>query len=280
MRKLLSIFLCTIFIVSLVSEPVSAASFSDRGKGITVSPHSIDEALDLVASIEDSLSSEGTSIAVELKDFALSMEMQLDSMVKSDSSESRIILAQVNDMTRTLIDQSKTFDQKRNQLAARNAHQKQTTPGYQPGNGLTSEQAYTLAVLAVIAWFNSKDYKLSAELLTHAMSNSSLNSRYTPVYGNRVEASTCFWNCRDEYAVYSGDGEFTNSGSTEERDLYYAIHNFKWRRLQNGKIEIYDLYNYDPFDFTWSIQDIAVETMLIAQKIGVITPFYTIIVHD
>lgn len=46
---------------------------------------------------------------------------------------------------------------------------------------------YTPAVAAVIAYFNSNDYKLAAELLAHAEENTKLNSTYHPIHGSLVK---------------------------------------------------------------------------------------------
>ncbi|RKI36376.1 hypothetical protein D7V86_00600 [bacterium D16-51] len=48
---------------------------------------------------------------------------------------------------------------------------------------------YTPAVAAVIAYFNSNDYKLAAELLAHAEENTKLNSTYHLIHSSLVKKS-------------------------------------------------------------------------------------------
>ena len=81
-------------------------------------------------------------------------------------------------------------------------------------------------------------------------------------------------------AIQTGKGEFKNVGTTTEQDLYYAIHEFYWFRLSNSYIRISDRYDFETDGYDWSIQGIAVGAMTVAQNVGVLTPFYTIIEHN
>lgn len=59
---------------------------------------------------------------------------------------------------------------------------------YMNNNSITGSfhLIYSPAVSLIIAWFNNQGYYLAAELLTHAKENNTVNSEYTPVYGDRV----------------------------------------------------------------------------------------------
>ncbi|MCR4709844.1 MAG: hypothetical protein K5653_06300, partial [Clostridiales bacterium] len=82
------------------------------------------------------------------------------------------------------------------------------------------EQYHIGAVGAVIAWFNSKGYKLSAELLDNALVNKTLNSWYYPYYGNRVDSSSVFISIKNNMTDSSGSGIFLKDGSVNGNDLY------------------------------------------------------------
>ena len=118
-------------------------------------------------------------------------------------------------------------------------------------------------------------------LLSHAFCNTVINSIYYPSYGSIVESSSVFWQCRNNYNVSYSTGEFPNSGSTQERDLYYAIHLFSWYRLSNSYIRIVDGYDFAYDKNYWgTIQGYAVAVMYSAQQLGVINPFYVYIEHN
>ena len=52
---------------------------------------------------------------------------------------------------------------------------------------------------AIIAWFNYKDYKLSAELLNYSTINKTVDSYYYPTYGSQVMASNVYKNIKKKY---------------------------------------------------------------------------------
>ena len=132
---------------------------------------------------------------------------------------------------------------------------------------------YNMAVLAIIAWFGSQGYDLAAELLAHARDNKTPNSVYRPVFGGRVEDSAVYQMCRNDYSKSRGSGEFNPGSTTNDMDLYYAIHGFTWYRLSSGLMRIDDRYDF-AIDKNWlSIEGIAVNTMVAAQAMGVITPY-------
>ncbi|MCR5767399.1 MAG: hypothetical protein K6G45_02775 [Lachnospiraceae bacterium] len=137
------------------------------------------------------------------------------------------------------------------------------------------------AVTAITAWFVTQNYMLAAELLAHARQNNSYGSNYSPSYGNRVEASAVFWALRNNTAITSGSGEFKNIGSTYEKDLYYGIHLFNWYKTSGTFITITDFYDFavDKQHYN-NIQNYAIGTMVLAQSLGVITPYNVVIVHN
>lgn len=133
---------------------------------------------------------------------------------------------------------------------------------------------YSPAVTAVVAYFNLMGYKLSAELLTHAKDNTVLNSNYYPANGQRVKSSSTFTNIAKGTKT-SGSASFANTGNTEQKDLYYAIHSFNWTKssANSRTVTIRDRYDFAPGDYS-GIAGIAVDTMYKAQEAGVIIPYY------
>lgn len=131
-------------------------------------------------------------------------------------------------------------------------------------------------VLWAIAWFNNKGYKLAGELLLHALHNKTLKSTYSPVNGHRVKSSPIYYKIKESRSS-NGTDIFLNSGTTIQKDLYYSIREFSWRKL-TGTITITDLYDYAPGDSYSGLEQYVIDGLHRAQKEGVITPFYTKIV--
>lgn len=133
---------------------------------------------------------------------------------------------------------------------------------------------YSPAVAAVVAYFNIKGYTLAAELLTHAKDNKTLNSNYYPTNGSRVKQSSVFKSIANGKKT-SGSASFPNSGSTVDKDLYYAIHAFDFTKSSASSkiVTIRDRYDFAPGDYS-GIAGIAVDTMFKAQQAGVIIPYY------
>lgn len=136
---------------------------------------------------------------------------------------------------------------------------------------------YTPAVATVVAWFHAKGYKLAAELLTQAKKNNKINSIYYPKYGDRVKKSQVFKDIKKNNKT-KGSATFPNKGNTNDKDLYYAIHNFNYVKYPKI-IHISDIYDYDKGDYK-SIAGVAIETMRRAQAAGVIVPYRVYIVID
>lgn len=132
--------------------------------------------------------------------------------------------------------------------------------------------ACVVAVAACIAYFTSSGYVLSAELLTHARANTSLNSYYYPIHASIVKQSPVFTQLRNG-TLNSGSSIFPNSGTTAQKDLYYAIHKFSWARMW-GTIHIYDTYDFKlDLDYNNLFVDIGVNVTVLAQGYQIITPF-------
>jgi hypothetical protein len=133
-------------------------------------------------------------------------------------------------------------------------------------------------VAAVVSWFNSNGYFMSAELLLHAESNTVLDSAYTPVnYTTSVLLNTSVVTQIRQSSQTSGSGEFTLNPIP---DFYYAIHYFNWTKVTNTNpkvLTISDRYDFQPGDYS-GIAGAAINAMYLAQTEGYLTPFYTTII--
>ena len=131
---------------------------------------------------------------------------------------------------------------------------------------------YSPAVSAVVAYFNSQGYVLSAELLAHAKDNNVLDSAYTPSNG-ALMTQTAKYTELCSNGLTSGTANFVKTGATIDDDFYYAIHACTYAKdVEANTITVTDRYDFAPND--WSdIQGVAVDTMYKAQEAGVIVPF-------
>ena len=107
----------------------------------------------------------------------------------------------------------------------------------------SGNSGYDSAAGAILAWFNSRGYKLSAELFSHAMSNKALGSAFSPTNGSRIRSSSVVTSINKNKNA-SGSAAFPNSGNTTQRDLYYAIHSFNWK-TNRGVFTLTDTYNFE-----------------------------------
>lgn len=140
------------------------------------------------------------------------------------------------------------------------------------------DEYYYQAATAISAWFGIKGYYLAQELLNHMVNNTTLYSYYYPTYGYRVESSSVFWLYYNSSAL-AGTGEFTNTGTSVTKDLYYAIHLFDWSKPA-GSFVISDIYDFANDKSYWgNIQGVAVATMYIAQSMGLFKPYYVNIIR-
>lgn len=140
--------------------------------------------------------------------------------------------------------------------------------------GVIGNAVYKAAVSTAVAYFNSKDYDLSAELLLHARDNGELDSIYVPEYGYLVAHSTVFQNIAYGTSV-SGSASFPNSGDYIDKDLYYSIHAFSYTKpsADSTTVVLSDRYDFAEEDNISSVVDLAVDMMYKAQQAGVLTPF-------
>lgn len=128
----------------------------------------------------------------------------------------------------------------------------------------------------IIAWFNVKGYKLSAELLNYSFVNTQLLSNYipNPLNTNQIR-STTFFQTYKVLSVGNNNQRFTSG------DLYYAIHRFRFYYSYDfGSLKymvIKDDYDFAKDTNYVSLAGLATTAMYDAQQSGCLIPFTTTI---
>lgn len=243
MKKIVCVLLVVIMLLSLPLS-VYAEETALNNEIMSVSQS--------VSSIESELVANGTNVIAELNE----MKLRLVRLLKETSNlvEKEQIINQISSVE-DMIEEYQSYQNGTLLIPYGNFH-----------------LLYSPAVSAVIAYFNSKDYYLSAELLTHAKENEVLDSFYNPVYKTLISQTTEYKRLY-ESGSRSGSSSFEKTGKTVDDDFYYAIHCFTYYRDTNHHMFlIYDRYDYAVADYS-SIQGVAVNTMYKAQEAGVIVPF-------
>lgn len=133
---------------------------------------------------------------------------------------------------------------------------------------------YSVAVASIVTYFTFMKYYLSAELLTYAKTTST-GGLLKPSQANIINKTSELARIKNAIRGQesgSGYGEFKKGGAAADNDLYYAIH-FCDYSYDRGKLTITDYYDF-AFDDTYSgLAGTAVDTMAMAQLLGVIVPY-------
>lgn len=146
----------------------------------------------------------------------------------------------------------------------------------------SSNGVLDVAVATMISGFSAAGYRLSAELLTHARDNTSLNSTYIPVnsdvlWGSPLLADIWTSGAISDSAVFPKVGGVPGGidPAVGLNDLFYAIHKFDYYKkisLPNQYLEITDTYDFASGDYS-SFAGVLVDTMYEAQEAGILTPY-------
>ena len=221
-------------------------------------PISALEVADGMATLEQELESKGTDVVAELEKQIEYYQELLNSFISQEQAE------QIENLISTTQELINEYQEYMNTEQSRGDF----------------HLIYTPAVATVIAYFNSQDYNLAAELLTHARDNNNLDSIYTPINSDDVLSSSVYTSIR-EGATLEGTGEFASSNNTNDQDLYYAFHYFYYTKSASGRVVvIQDRYDYAHSDDYGSIGGIAVNVMYAAQEAGVLVPYYSVITNN
>lgn len=144
-----------------------------------------------------------------------------------------------------------------------------------------NDPTYRAAIALIITYFNINGYSLAAELLNHATYYSTGGQQYSPYFGNRAQGTTAYQKLRREIKasginVGNGSSSFPNSGDEVDRDLYYAVHLYRYS-YYGSIFTLTDVYDFAPNHRYNGLAGTAIDLCYMAQNAGVIVPFLTII---
>ena len=264
-RKLLfavftSCFLCSIFCFYTINNVISKSANEVNNEMLFVSELSnLDETKTIVLNANNqsnkNIDSDEIDVAVELEN---QYNYYINLLNKCTNLDERQKIVD-------LIESNRILNQENNNLIEADKN----------GASARSSIPYSFQINLVNAFFQSKGYVLASELLLHAFNNAELDSMYTPVNKARVMQSSVFQGLKTN-SLLSGSGNFQNSGTTIDEDLYYAIHSFRYLKSPSGRvINIEDRYDYEKQNNYSSIPGIAIGWMYEAQEVGTLTPFFT-----
>ncbi|MDD3172476.1 MAG: hypothetical protein PHF63_02195 [Herbinix sp.] len=238
--------------IIMSNSTASAMANTDFSKSVTVNSQLNNN----VMLIEQDLNNHGSSVEKGLGDFISLLEKEKK---KATNTEDTSKLQSLIDTTNNLLTVYKNY-------------KNDTNNSYYTSDvaSSSSNPIYSVAIAAVITWFANNGYLLSAELLAHMDENTTNGAIYHPYFGTRVLSSPLYGQIMLS-SDWHGTGEFTNTGTTIQKDLYYGIHNFYWKKEANV-FTLHDIYDYALGDYD-GMQEIAVNTMYLAQEAGELVPF-------
>lgn len=138
-----------------------------------------------------------------------------------------------------------------------------------------------VVIAAIIVYFNTNGWNLSAELLSHAWSNTVIDSIYNPIHGNIISQSGQVQTISSNIGYITGSYYFTiEEDDTISEDLYYSIRQCQYEKIYYDEDEITfhlrDRYDFSPQNNMYdSLFNFALGTMYNYQQSGILTPFIT-----
>ena len=252
-KKIISAILAIVLIISSLSISAFASEISDKKENVPLSELQA-SADDFISFVTEELRRESTDVITELESLNAKYSALLLNADEETAGKLQALITTTNELIHDY-----TF--------------------YENSTRGSFHLIYSAEVAAAISAFNLLGYDLSAELLIHARDNDALDSFYSPVLGSDVTVSSVFTNIKNG-STNSGSASFPNSGTTDEKDLYYSIHSFNYRKSNSGRVVIIeDRYDYAQGSMGSSITGMVVNEMYKAQEAGVIVPYYTYIVE-
>jgi len=252
MKKRTKIFVCLILIISLLlpstlalAAPVQTDQANKMMEEIVITTLS-----DSIAMIEQDLSEKGMTVSDGLQMFISKLESDMA------IAESRADKEQLQQLIIATQEMQAEFDT------------------YKKSQDSSKSPIYAAAITAIVAWFGTMQYWLSAECLTHAKNNKVLDSQYIPAFGNVVNSSPVWAKIQKTSALWGTD-TFPNSGNYQNKDLYYAIHLFSWTKPTGNstRVTLNDRYDFALNDKYSGLAGTAVNICYLAQLSGYLTPF-------
>ncbi|MDE5549529.1 MAG: hypothetical protein K2J13_04690 [Clostridia bacterium] len=254
---LLVLSLCLMFLTilfignTLTNDYASADTIQYSPRNVAVEQENLEYFYDSMNILENELEDNHTSVLEQLNKQLTRYTDMLNNQTYNDLDNIKCLIA----TTENLIEEYEKYENRNISRAPYHA-------------------IYTPMIAAVIAYFNSNDYVLSAELLTHAKDNEILDSKHTIENTSVIQSSDLFKELANGEETY-GESAFEKTGKTEDDDLYYAIHQFEFEKESeySHSIRIIDSYDYEERKKPDSIEEKAINQMYKAQQAGALIPF-------
>lgn len=129
-------------------------------------------------------------------------------------------------------------------------------------------------IAAVVAYFNSKAYVLSAELMSHYGENRDPTSTYYPSNAGVLKKTVAFAELKTLGGYALGSGRFAGgSGGRYDMDAHYAINKYDYEKV-GRKIIISDIYDYTGKASYNTIAGVAINFMYELERRGLAVPYY------
>lgn len=186
--------------------------------------------------IDTELSKNNSNVVIELDKQVIKYESML---AVETSEEQRNKIQRLIETTRELTEENQAYSE-------RNGYADNEFYSDRGHISRSNEVVYFEESLpATIAYFSLKGYDLAAELLTHMRDNTKIYSLYEPVYGSRIIATQQFWDIANGSST-EGSNEFPYNVSVCEKDVFYSIGKYNFKKSENGKIvTITDTYDFE-----------------------------------
>lgn len=257
-KRIICICILCSFIISIGSTAFAKSTYINSDNPTKVTLNSFFENVTI---IEDYIESQGTTVLKELNKEKERLNMLLNSEVVIDNRanlEGLIkcysnMIVEYNDYQNSRIIEPNNIDP------------------YGVDHPILSP-----AVATIVSFFLTMRYYLAAELLTYAKEDAVLNEYYYPVFGVYVYDTAEYDRLVDEISnVISGNGtsSFLKGGIVKDNDLYYALHRYNYA-FNYSSLTITDYYDYQVNSDYQGIAGTAINTMYMAQVLGVIVPYY------
>ena len=256
-------FLSVMLVVALLI-PGTSAFAATKTEDETTNEEQASSIKSNITTLENDIKSNNTDVISELNEQISDFQSKLNSA--SDSKEKTKIKKLITTTESLISDYSNYKESQSNKIAIQRSKS-------------SSNSEYSAAVATVIAYFDSHNYRLAAELLTHARDNDQVDSLYGPEYGYICAESPVVANIWNS-SKFDGSSVFPYNywDKSDLKDLYYAIHEFKYYKYINpSSLLIRDRYDYTNKKEYHGVAGVAINTMYKAQAAGIIVPYQVVI---
>ena len=225
----LCLMLLTIFSIgnSLINDYASADTIEYSPNEVAVEQENLEYFYDSMNTLENELENNNTSVSEQLYKQLTRYTDMLNNQTYNDLKNVKRLIA----TTENLIEEYEKYENRN--ISRAPYHVK-----------------YTPIIAAAIAYFNSKDYVLSAELLTYAKDNDIVDFKYHHIQNISVIQSSELFRELANGEITHGKTTFERTGNTNDDDLFYSIHGFTFDKESkySHSIRITDKYDFSKED--------------------------------